>query len=185
MWTWTPTVVISTLLIFFLVISFVMIKHYGTTFDEKVRILTLIGAILVALGGIYKYFDDKYHKSRKHYAEKQLDLCLQAADAAAAITAQEEINKTQNTLATKEQRRLWKTFAYGSLAVVEEDELARANDDFEKLIPTPANADNSPLGEDPFNKIQRLQIATLSIASKCREMVSREWEEIGPVPKWI
>lgn len=189
MWTWMTTVVISTLFIAFFVISFIVIKHYGSTFEEKVRILTMIGAIVVALGGIYKFFDDKYWEAKKHYAEKQLDVCLLAADAAAAVAAQEEINKTEDTLATNGQRRAWKTSMYGSLAVIEDDDLAKANDKFDKLTTTPTKKDATSAKidapENPFNRIQNLKLAALDIASKCRAMVSREWEEIGPVPKLI
>ena len=134
--------------------------------DLVLKASSAIGFILAALFSYNQYLDTATRDARKPFLEKQLELCVEAADSAATIATSPESSDVEASKA-RFDRLYW-----GSLAIFDNQAIADAMERFNSAVTT-------QWSEDDFasNKAFRKALRPLSekIGHECRNLMIASW----------
>jgi hypothetical protein len=164
--------VVMTVLYFGLV-SFLSYR-YVESFDNGFKVITAAAAVYLAVLAGWRFLDERRREVARSFAEKQLTLCLDAAEAGATIAASyNHVFGISHHELHKSSRRFQELY-YGSLATVEDEGVAKAMIEFQKSAHQ-GGWGNSNQHDDP-NLKQILDCEIINLADACRKMIQSNWE---------
>jgi hypothetical protein len=140
------------------------------TVDEKVKIASVIGAVIVGAATAYTYFDTANREVEKPFNDAQLRLCIDASDVAAHVASVPPSERDDRWMPA---RMRFEELYWGSLAIVENANVEGMMVRFRNLL-LPME---TKVRANTLSDIERrqLQNAALNIAHACRALVSKTW----------
>lgn len=147
-------------------------KKAGSTINTWVPTIMIV---VTAGVGIWQYSDAQQFEAARPFLQKQLDLCIEASDAAAALAT-----AAQPGPVTAAMERFWQLY-YGSLHIVEDTgtesvaaRMVTFGDTLKKLPADPVTL--AAIGRDQ----RKLDIPSLDIAKACRKLIEKNWKSVVP-----
>jgi hypothetical protein len=147
------------------------------TVDEFTKIASLIGAVIVGGAAAFTYYDTANRELAKPFNDAQLALCKEASDTAAALASPTSLQQVgARGPADKIEgsggiaRARFEQLFWGSLAIVENQDVASKMVEFRNLVLKSESDPNQPVARGA------LQQAAIRIAHACRDLVSKTWQ---------
>jgi hypothetical protein len=161
-------------ILYFGLIGFLSYR-YVKSFDNGFKVITAAAAVYLAVLAGWRFLDERHREVARSFAEKQLALCLDATEAAATIAASyNHVFGISDHELHKSSRRFQELY-YGSLATVEDDDVANAMIEFQEIAHKEGWG-NSNHNEDNLETKQRLDCEIINLADACRKMIQSNWE---------
>jgi hypothetical protein len=132
--------------------------------DDKIKITTVIGGIIVGVGAVVSYVDTANREIKKAYNEKKLSECVEASDVAATLT--DRPLGSQPSDAWNKAHARFEILYWGSLAMFEDSNVESAYVSFRQMLNTESKSQAA---------VTQLQQAALTVSHACRELVSDTW----------
>jgi len=144
------------------------LRNLREIIEKKPRDLTpwvTLLTVLVAAVGIYfsvgEFNEQQKASFQQKYWEKQAEIYGKACDAAASISAGEELSQIEK------ERKTFKTLYWGSMSIVEHPEVKKAMNDFMMSL---------QLWEDKKKKPQDIDKLSYRLAVCCRKSLRKTWD---------
>jgi hypothetical protein len=161
-------------------ISVFLSYRYVGTFENRLKAVSIFGAIYLAVLAGWKFLDQRQREVESAFAEKQLALCIDAGEVAATIATSYYNDAALSPDAFQKARLRFIQLYFGSLAIVEDDEVANAMIKFRnEAIAPPAKASTGSAdatSADALNHREALYNAALDLADACRAMLKVHWQ---------
>jgi hypothetical protein len=133
-----------------------MLEERKLIWEQRRFVITGLGAFVLFLIGLWQFTITSRNEFAKPVLQKQLDLCIEASNAAAVLAQPNPDLKGETAIQ-------YLALYYGKLAVVEDQCVYRAMVRFKTSV-----FDGEPANITP-------QRAALTIAFACRRMLSKGW----------
>jgi hypothetical protein len=129
----------------------------------------LVVSILTVLFGIWQFLLQQIQSNKQEFGKKQLELCVQATDAAARLA------ETTDPVEWEKARQAFWILYWGPLAIVEDQNMATAMIDFGKHLPK----DPVPPSGLP---VHDLDAPAINIAHAARNLIQTNWNvNLAPI----
>jgi hypothetical protein len=126
-------------------------------------------SLVTAWVGIWQFLIQQDQSNKQEFRKKQLELCVQATDAAARLA------ETRDPVEWEKARQAFWTLYWGPLAMVEDQNLATAMIAFGKLLPKDSA---SPSGLPMHD----LDSPAIRIAHAARDLIQANWNvNLAPI----
>jgi len=139
---------------------------------ELSTLIAAAGAIVAFLFGVYQYADKKRQSNKETFLKEQLRLCLEASNAVARLTVEEEEKWDEA------RRDFWRLY-FGILCVVEDRHVAKAMITVGENIPKPGlpRPIKTPISDEAFRK------NSIKLAHEVRRLILASWQvKLDTVP---
>jgi hypothetical protein len=129
----------------------------------------LVVSILTVWVGIWQFLLQQIQSNKQEFGKKQLELCVQATDAAARLA------ETKDPVEWEKSRQAFWILYWGPLAIVEDQNMATAMIDFGKHLPK----DSVPPSGLP---VHDLDAPAINIAHAARNLIQTNWNvNLAPI----
>lgn len=153
--------------------------RYALSFDHGFRAIAAAATVYIAVLAGWRFLDQRQREVTSGFGDKQLALCLDAAEAAATIAESYNPEHTVSPDEIHKSRLRFQQLYYGSLAIVEDDSVANAMIQFQKhaAVKTGATIEKpEPKVTEALNAMQLLDQDSLDLAGACRDLVQENWQ---------
>lgn len=177
--------IIFFLLILFLFSLFFTIRKYGSSFDEKFRIIAAAVPILITIIGGIVFLDRKSVEMQTSFGQQQLKACVEISSLAGGL-AVSFANLPNGKEEYLKDRNLFLRNYYGSVLIFSDKDIAESLQNF---FLTGKRFRITSTGEVPEfdstihrNISEQLYNKSIEIAFACRKSEEGKWR-IKPLPK--